>query len=76
LKHASASALDISLIRDADGIAITVEDNGKGFDPEQLKQSEGIGTQNIRSRVQFLKGTVEFDSKAGKGTLVAIHIPN
>ena len=29
LKHASASALDISLIRDADGIAITVEDKGR-----------------------------------------------
>lgn len=76
LKHAAASTLDISMIRDADGISITVEDNGKGFDTRQLADAAGIGTENIRSRVQFLKGSVEFDSTPGRGTLVAIHVPN
>ncbi|HRG92082.1 MAG TPA: sensor histidine kinase, partial [Chitinophagaceae bacterium] len=33
MKHAQATNLDISLIRDKDGISGTVEDNGKGFDP-------------------------------------------
>jgi signal transduction histidine kinase len=76
LKHAAASQLDIALIQDTDGISITIEDNGKGFLPEQYQdQNEGIGLQNIRSRVHFLKGTIEFDSGPGKGTLVAIHIP-
>jgi len=76
LKHAEASRLDISLIKDADGISATIEDNGKGFDAAKLKEAEGIGVKNIRSRVQFLKGTVEFDSSPGQGTLVAIHIPS
>lgn len=76
LKHAAANQLDIALIQDADGISITIEDNGKGFLPEQLQdQNESIGLKNIRSRVHFLKGTIEFDSGPGKGTLVAIHIP-
>lgn len=75
IKHAGASSLDISLIRDQDGISATIEDNGRGFDTSDKKKSDGIGMQNITSRVAFLKGTVDFDSQPGKGTLVAIHVP-
>lgn len=75
IKHSGANKLDISLIRDADGIAATVEDNGRGFDTSDKQKFEGIGLKNISSRVEFLKGTVDFDSAPGKGTLVAIHVP-
>ena len=77
LKHAKATYADISLIYDEDGISVTIEDDGKGFDSSVLQHEEaqGIGLQNIRSRIQFLKGTVDFDSAPGKGTLVAIHVP-
>lgn len=75
IKHSGADNLDISLIRDADGIAATVEDNGRGFNTSDKQKFEGIGLKNIRSRVEFLKGSVDFDSSPGKGTLVAIHIP-
>jgi signal transduction histidine kinase len=75
IKHSGANNLDISLIKDADGIAATVEDNGRGFDINDKQKFEGIGLKNISSRVSFLKGTVDFDSSPGKGTLVAIHVP-
>jgi two-component system NarL family sensor kinase len=75
IKHSGANVLDISLVKDADGIAAVIEDNGRGFDSKDSAKFEGIGLKNIISRVQFLKGTVEFDSAAGKGTLVAIHVP-
>lgn len=75
IKHSGATNLDISLIKDEDGIAATVEDNGRGFDTTDKQKFDGIGLKNIRSRVEFLKGTVDFDSSPGKGTLVAIHIP-
>jgi two-component system, NarL family, sensor kinase len=75
IKHSGANNLDISLIKDADGIAVTVEDNGRGFDAKDKQKFEGIGLKNISSRVMFLKGTVDFDSSPGKGTLVAIHVP-
>ena len=75
IKHSGANKLDISLIKDADGISVTVEDNGRGFDTADKKKFEGIGLKNISSRVTFLKGTVDFDSSPGKGTLVAIHVP-
>jgi signal transduction histidine kinase len=75
IKHAKASKLNIQLCNDEDGISITIEDDGRGFNTAGLKQDTGIGIKNIQSRIAFLKGTVDFDSAEGKGTLVAIHIP-
>lgn len=73
LKHAKADTLDISLVKEATEISVTIEDNGLGFDP--TKQSDGIGLKNIRTRVAYLKGQVDFSSSPGKGTLVALHFP-
>ncbi|HEY8387374.1 MAG TPA: sensor histidine kinase [Parasegetibacter sp.] len=75
IKHSGANHLDISLVRDEHGISATIEDNGKGFDITDAGKFEGIGMKNIRSRVEYLKGTVEFDSRPGNGTLIAIHVP-
>jgi signal transduction histidine kinase len=75
IKHAQADTLDIQLIKDAEGVKVMIEDNGKGFDPADLEKFEGIGLKNIRSRVAFLKGEIDFSSSPGQGTLVAIYIP-
>jgi signal transduction histidine kinase len=75
IKHAGATTLDISLIRDKDGISGTVEDNGKGFDAADKDNFEGIGLKNITTRIEYLKGTVDFDTAPGRGTVVAFHVP-
>lgn len=75
IKHAGASRLDISLIRDKEGISGTIEDNGKGFDTTDKEKFEGIGLKNITTRIGYLKGTVDFDAAPGRGTLVAIFVP-
>lgn len=75
IKHAEASQLDISLVQDTNGIDCIIEDNGKGYDSGAPENSAGLGIKNISTRIQYLKGTVEFDSSAGRGTVVAIHVP-
>lgn len=75
IKHAGATRLDISLICDNEGISGTVEDNGKGFDPANTDRFEGIGLKNIITRIEYLKGTVEFDSSPGRGTVISLHVP-
>jgi two-component system, NarL family, sensor kinase len=75
IKHAAANHLDISLVKDADGISATIEDNGKGFDATDKSKFNGLGLKNIQTRIAYLKGTVDFDSAPGRGTLVAIHVP-
>lgn len=73
IKHSHANKLDITLIKDEEGISITVEDNGKGFDTRT--SSEGIGLKNIQTRIHYLKGSIEWDSAPGKGTVVTIQVP-
>ena len=75
IKHAKATELDISMIKEINSISITIEDNGKGFEINRRKNFDGIGLKNIQSRVEYLKGSVEWDSAPEKGTLVAIYIP-
>ncbi|MFZ9387397.1 MAG: tetratricopeptide repeat-containing sensor histidine kinase [Chitinophagaceae bacterium] len=75
IKHAGATNLDISLVRDAAGISGTIEDNGRGFDPSDPEIMGGIGLKNILTRIAYLRGTVDFDSAPGRGTVVALHVP-
>jgi len=75
IKHAGATTLDISLIKDKEGISGTIEDNGKGFDTTDKEKFEGIGLKNITTRIEYLKGTVDFDSAPGRGTVVALFVP-
>jgi len=76
IKHANATQLDISLIRDNDGISVTIEDNGRGFSTSDIESFTGIGLRNIYSRLALVQGKVEFDSSADNGTLVSIFIPS
>ncbi|KQB99347.1 sensor histidine kinase [Pedobacter sp. Hv1] len=75
IKHAQASSLDIQLSKDVEGINVMIEDNGTGFNIAQLGKFDGIGLKNIQTRVAYLKGTVDFSSRLGEGTLIAIFIP-
>ncbi|MBL7765316.1 MAG: sensor histidine kinase [Chitinophagaceae bacterium] len=75
IKHSKANTLDISVIRDHEGLQVSIEDNGLGFNKADMSNSEGIGMKNIKARVEFLKGTLDIDSRPGKGTLIAFFIP-
>jgi two-component system NarL family sensor kinase len=72
MKHAAAQKVIVQITKSQDQLAVTVEDDGKGFDITILNQSKGIGWTNIQHRVDFLKGKVDIHSQAGKGTSVYI----
>lgn len=75
LKHAQAKHMDISLLKEHESISITLEDDGKGFDLTTIADEEGMGLKNIRNRIRFLKGEVDFDTAPGKGTSIVLHVP-
>lgn len=75
VKHACANHVTIQLIRHDQEITLMVEDNGKGFDTSKIQEFEGIGLKNLFSRVEFLNGTIHFDSNPGRGTTVTVDIP-
>lgn len=75
IKHAAATQVTIQIIKDEEQLTLMIEDNGKGFNSADVNKFTGIGLKNIVSRVQYLKGTVDFDSHVGKGTTVVIEVP-
>lgn len=74
IKHAQAKNLLVQLHQAEKErlLAITVEDDGKGFDVASLKQSGGMGWHNIQNRVEFLNGKLDIQSGVDKGTSVMI----
>ena len=73
LKHAKATEILIQIIYSPDSITITVEDDGIGFKEQNVKM-ENNGWNNIRSRVNYLQGTLNIYSNIGAGTSVTILI--
>ena len=74
MKHAAASTAIVQVSKTEDEISITVEDDGKGFDPVILQGAKGIGWSNIQGRIEYLKGKLDIRSAPGKGTSVHIEI--
>jgi two-component system, NarL family, sensor kinase len=74
MKHASAKTAIVQVTKTDGNISITVEDDGKGFDPVILKGGRGIGWSNIQSRIEYLKGKLDVQSEPGKGTSVLIEL--
>ncbi len=72
VKHAEATEIAVQISHRENVIQLTVEDNGKGFDKEKVKNG-GIGLQNIQSRVDYLNAKLDFDSN-NKGTSYIIDI--
>ncbi|MGG9962349.1 ATP-binding protein [Ferruginibacter sp. SUN106] len=76
IKHAAAKnvLVQVHASEQEKQLAVTVEDDGKGFDIALLQQSPGIGWSNIQHRIDFLKGKIDINSEPGKGTSVLIEI--
>lgn len=65
MKHANASHAEIQIHRNEDTITITIEDNGVGFD--DTLNGNGLGLQNLKTRVAALQGYISIESAKGKG---------
>ena len=77
-RHAKASLCRLYLQRLPYTLLITVEDNGKGFDPRRLKTPNprrGLGLVGIRERASGLGGTFRLESSPGKGARLSVELP-
>ncbi len=75
LKHSEAKEATIQLIRNEDSVNLIVEDDGKGFNPNEGIKGGGIGLSNLKARVNKLNGNFHIDSGKGAGTSISIDIP-
>lgn len=74
VKHSKATEVLVQYLIENDRINITVEDNGKGFAMQHLQENRGMGLNNLRTRVAYLNGEIDFDSSPNEGTNVHIVI--
>jgi signal transduction histidine kinase len=79
-KHARAQQVNVTLSYMVDQVALDIQDDGCGFDPENPPQSPdrvgvGYGLQAMNERVARLGGDVTVESATELGTTVAIQIP-
>ena len=77
-RHAHATVCRVRLERLPLAVAITVEDDGAGFDPVEIERPErrqGLGLIGIRERAARLHGTVRLESAPGSGTRLIVELP-
>jgi signal transduction histidine kinase len=72
IKHAKATEAIVQFNCCKNHIDITVEDNGIGFVPAEIEDKLHAGLDIIKSRANYLNGTVSIDSVQGVGTTVMI----
>lgn len=73
--HSQATQIKVQVDVGMDAIRLTVEDNGKGFDPDAVKDDSGLGIQLIRERTEMLGGDFVIDSAVGQGTRITMALP-
>lgn len=73
LKYAKAKNVLIELIQHEQHISLSIEDDGVGFDHNNI--SSGIGIQNMKNRSEILQGTFSLESKPKEGTSISVQIP-
>jgi signal transduction histidine kinase len=78
LRHASAARIRVRLVRTADRVSLTVHDDGRGFDLDELAGADvagHLGIVGMRERVRARAGFFRLSSSPGVGTDVEIDLP-
>ncbi|WP_439656145.1 sensor histidine kinase [Lentzea sp. HUAS TT2] len=76
-EHSGAGRVAITLSFLGDAVSMDVVDDGRGFDPAEVRAADGrgYGLASIRGRITELGGTVSVESAPGEGTAVAVTVP-
>ena len=73
-KYANAQNVFIKMVKTEGNISIEIKDDGVGFDLNDKKT--GIGLNNMRARMEEIKGKFSIESKPHNGTKINLIIPN
>ncbi|MEO5561797.1 MAG: sensor histidine kinase, partial [Chitinophagaceae bacterium] len=74
VKHADARQMIVQLTMSPDKTNITVEDDGNGFNKNDIMNTKGSGIANIKYRVQYFNGTLDIVTSPGNGTSINIEL--
>ncbi|MGB9693317.1 MAG: PAS domain S-box protein [Fervidobacterium sp.] len=78
IKHAKATRINIYLFHDVlrKNLVLSYSDNGLGMDiDKEMRELKGSGLTNICQRVDFLKGSISFESRINEGLSIKVVVP-
>jgi|GEM_PF-2643106 len=70
LKYSKASSVLLKIVQDKEKLALTIQDNGVGFDTS--KKMSGIGLMNIKTRASLFNGKVSIRASPGHGVELSV----
>jgi signal transduction histidine kinase len=78
-RHAKASQVEIHIQKQANGLSLSIHDNGRSFQVQKVllaKGSKRLGLLGMRERVEMVGGQFEIKSARGEGTTIHLQIPS
>jgi signal transduction histidine kinase/molybdopterin biosynthesis enzyme MoaB len=73
--HGRASRVAMSLERTNSHLALSIRDDGTGFDVEAARRGGGLGLVSIEERARLIKGSLSVVSQPGSGTVIDVIVP-
>lgn len=77
-KHSGAPRARVTVTRLNDHVAVWVEDEGRGFDPDAVISAGtpvGFGLLKLRERAAYIGGSLQVDSEPGRGATLTLTVP-
>ena len=76
-KHATPQEVRVDLARAQDEVVAAIEDDGTGFDVEEMMRSRerGLGLFGMQERLALVGGQLVIDSAPGRGTRINARVP-
>ena len=75
VRHSQAERALVTLEDTAEGIRLCIQDNGIGFEPDEIRSRKSLGLISMNERVRLVSGTLLVDSSKGRGTRVEVLVP-
>jgi len=72
IRHSGATTINVQLVQGNNHIALTVQDNGCGFDEKTV--TKGVGLKSVQDRVASCNGKMNIFSSPNKGTETVIEL--
>ena len=71
-RHAQARSVRVIVRRETDKVRFSVQDDGRGFDPQYTR---GLGLLGMEERVRRLGGILRIESQPGRGATISADLP-
>ena len=75
VRHSGAEHFKVSLAECTNPIALTICDEGRGFNPAEALKGSGLGLTSMRERLKLVHGELSIESQLRKGTTIQARVP-